>query len=90
MDTLLRAGTIRSIKEVWWDVRPHPDFGTVEIRMFDGVPTLREIGMVAALSQCLVHLFDAQLDRGYPLPSRRPGLSGTISGGRPGTAWTRS
>jgi glutamate---cysteine ligase / carboxylate-amine ligase len=33
MDTLLRAGTIRSIKEVWWDVRPHPDFGTVEIRM---------------------------------------------------------
>ena len=58
MDTLLRAGTIRSIKEVWWDIRPHPDFGTVEIRMFDGVPTLREVGMVAALSQCLVQLFD--------------------------------
>ncbi len=43
MDTLLRAGTIRSIKEVWWDVRPHPDFGTVEICMFDGVPTLRAV-----------------------------------------------
>src|ERR1019366_8687560 len=57
MDTLPRAGTIRSIKEVWWDIRPHPDFGTVEIRMFDGVPTLREVGMVAALSQCLVQLF---------------------------------
>jgi carboxylate-amine ligase len=28
MSALLRAGTIRSIKEVWWDVRPHPDFGT--------------------------------------------------------------
>jgi carboxylate-amine ligase len=69
MDTLLRAGTIRSIKEVWWDIRPHPDFGTVEIRMFDGVPTLREIGMVAALSQCLVQQFDTQLDRGYRLPS---------------------
>jgi glutamate---cysteine ligase / carboxylate-amine ligase len=69
MDTLLRAGTIRSIKEVWWDIRPHPDFGTVEIRMFDGVPTLREIGMVTALSQCLVQLFDSQLDRGYRLPS---------------------
>ena len=70
MDTLLRAGTIRSIKEVWWDVRPHPDFGTVEIRMFDGVPTLREVGMVAALSQSLVHLLDTQLDRGYRLPSQ--------------------
>ena len=33
MESLLRAGTIRSIKEVWWDIRPHPDFGTVEIRM---------------------------------------------------------
>jgi len=68
MDTLLRAGTIRSIKEVWWDIRPHPDFGTVEVRMFDGLPTLREIGMVAALSQSLVHLLDTQLDRGYQLP----------------------
>ena len=69
MDTLLRAGTIRSIKEVWWDIRPHPDFGTVEIRMCDGVPTLREIGMVAALSQSLVQLFNTQIDRGYQLPS---------------------
>jgi carboxylate-amine ligase len=69
MDTLLRAGTIRTIKEVWWDIRPHPDFGTVEIRMFDGTPTLREAGMVAALSQSLVQLFDYQLDRGYTLPS---------------------
>ena len=69
MDTLLRAGTIRSIKEVWWDIRPHPDFGTIEIRICDGVPTLREIGMVAALSQCLVQQFSLQIERGYQLPS---------------------
>ncbi|WP_067968670.1 glutamate--cysteine ligase [Nocardiopsis trehalosi] len=69
METLLRAGTISSIKEVWWDVRPHPDFGTIEIRMFDGIPTLREVGMAAALSQSLVRLFDQQLDRGYGLPN---------------------
>jgi carboxylate-amine ligase len=68
MDTLLRAGTIRSIKEVWWDIRPHSDFGTVEVRMFDGLPTLREVGMAAALTQSLVHLLDTQLDRGYTLP----------------------
>jgi glutamate---cysteine ligase / carboxylate-amine ligase len=66
----LRAGTIRTLKEVWWDVRPHPDFGTVEIRIADAVPTLREVGMISALGQCLVHLFDTQLDRGYRLPSR--------------------
>ncbi|MEV0404763.1 glutamate--cysteine ligase [Actinoallomurus sp. NPDC050550] len=69
MDTLLRAKAIRSIKEVWWDIRPHPDFGTIEIRMFDGIPTLREVGMATALCQCLVELFDHQLDRGYTLPS---------------------
>jgi glutamate---cysteine ligase / carboxylate-amine ligase len=70
MDTQLRAGSIRTIKEVWWDIRPHPDFGTVEIRIADAVPTFREIGMLAALAQCLVQLFDTQLDRGYTLPSR--------------------
>lgn len=70
MDTQLRAGTIRTIKEVWWDVRPHPDFGTIETRIADSVPTFREVGMLAAIVQCLVQLFDAQLDRGYQLPSR--------------------
>src|ERR1700733_11549416 len=33
----LRAGTIRTIKEVWWDVRRHPDYGTVEVRIADAV-----------------------------------------------------
>ncbi|MFW5420352.1 glutamate--cysteine ligase [Nocardiopsis sp. CNT-189] len=70
MATLLRAGTIAGIKEVWWDVRPHPDLGTVEIRMFDGIPTLREVGMAAALTQSLVTHFDNLLDRGYRLPCR--------------------
>ena len=70
MDGQLRAGTIRTIKEVWWDIRPHPDFGTVEVRIADAVPTAREVGMLGALVQCLVHLFDTQLDRGYRLPSR--------------------
>lgn len=68
MATLLRAGTVQSIKEVWWDVRPHPDFGTVEVRMFDGLPTFREVSMAVALCQSLVQLFDQQLDRGYALP----------------------
>ena len=72
MAVLLRAGSIHTIKEVWWDVRPHPDFGTVEVRIADAVPTLREVGMVAALVQCLVHQLDTQLDRGYRLPARAP------------------
>src|SRR3954451_23873302 len=69
METLITTHTIESIREVWWDIRPHPNFGTVELRIFDGLPTLAEIGMVAALGQCLVQQFDTQLDRGYTLPS---------------------
>ncbi len=68
METLIAAGTISSIREVWWDIRPHPDFGTVELRIFDGLPTLLEVGVAAALSQCLVVMLDAQLDRGCSLP----------------------
>jgi carboxylate-amine ligase len=69
MATLIRAGAIESVREVWWDVRPHPEFGTVELRVCDGLPTLDEIGAVAALAQCLVEQFDTQLDRGYTLPT---------------------
>jgi carboxylate-amine ligase len=69
METLITTHTIESIREVWWDIRPHPGFGTVELRIFDGLPTLAEVGMVAALGQCLVQQFDTQLDRGYTLPS---------------------
>ena len=69
METLISTNAIESVREVWWDIRPHPDFGTVELRICDGLPTLDEIGAVAALSQCLVEQFDTQLDRGYTLPT---------------------
>lgn len=69
METLISTKSIESVREVWWDVRPHPDFGTVELRICDGLPTLDEIGAVAALAQCLVEQFDTQLDRGYTLPT---------------------
>ena len=71
MDTLISARTISTIREVWWDVRPHPQFGTVELRICDGLPTLFEIGWAAALSQCLVEMLNSQLDRGYTLPTPR-------------------
>ncbi len=68
METLISARTIQSIREVWWDIRPHPDFGTVELRICDGLPTLDEVTAVAALSQCLVEQLNTQIDRGYTLP----------------------
>ena len=67
MATLIGAGAISSIREVWWDIRPHPDFGTVELRICDGIATLREVSGLAALAQCLVHWIDGRLDAGDQL-----------------------
>jgi carboxylate-amine ligase len=71
MDTLIRAGSITSVREVWWDIRPHPNFGTVELRMCDGIPTMSEVCALAALAQALVQRLDAMIDDGQELPSRR-------------------
>jgi YbdK family carboxylate-amine ligase len=68
MDTLVTAHAITSIREVWWDIRPHPDFGTVELRICDGIPTLQEVAGLAALAQSLVEWLDSLIDQGHTLP----------------------
>jgi gamma-glutamyl:cysteine ligase YbdK (ATP-grasp superfamily) len=54
MRTLVNANTIDSIREVWWDIRSHPGFGTIEIHAYDAVPSIGEIVNLAAFAQCLV------------------------------------
>ena len=71
MELLISTNAIQTVREVWWDIRPHPNFGTVEVRICDGLPTLDEVTAVAALAQCLVDQMDTQLDRGYQLPEPR-------------------
>jgi len=71
METLVSSAAISTVREVWWDIRPHPDFGTVELRMCDGIPTLREVTAIAALSQCLVTHLDTLFDRGFTLPRHK-------------------
>ena len=51
---LKKAGTIESIREIWWDIRPHPDFGTIEVRICDAMPLLDDVLSTAALIQSLV------------------------------------
>jgi len=48
------AGIINSVKDLWWDVRPHPGFGTVEIRVCDIPINFKEIIALVALTQALV------------------------------------
>jgi len=76
MTTLISAKAISSIREIWWDIRPHPNFGTVELRICDGLPTMTEIASVAALAQCLVEWMDSLIDRGYTLPCPKAWIVG--------------
>lgn len=67
-DSLTRTGAIHSIKDIYWDIRPHFDFGTIEIRVCDGLPTLKETLALVAFTQCLVAWIDSQYQKGTRSP----------------------
>ncbi|MCG6954918.1 MAG: YbdK family carboxylate-amine ligase [Gemmatimonadetes bacterium] len=64
VDALMRSGAITSMKDLWWDIRPSPRFGTLEIRVCDGLPTIRETCAVVALSQALARRAGARIEAG--------------------------
>ena len=65
MNTLIRARAIETIREIWWDIRPHPDFGTIEVRVCDCPSTLTEVCALTALIQSLVVCLGAHYDEGH-------------------------
>ncbi|GIF23946.1 carboxylate-amine ligase [Actinoplanes tereljensis] len=69
---LRHIGVIEEVNELRWDIRPSPKWGTIEIRSFDGISTAREIGAIAALTQCLVEHLSAELDAGREVPRMQP------------------
>lgn len=72
VDDLMHTGVIDVLSELRWDIRPSPRWGTVEVRTFDGISTAREIGAIAALTQCLVEHFSRELDAGRAVPALQP------------------
>jgi glutamate---cysteine ligase / carboxylate-amine ligase len=51
----------------WWELRPHPEFGTLELRVPDAQTTVAEAAGVAAVAQCLVATLADRLDGGERL-----------------------
>ncbi len=51
---LQSVGVITSIRDLWWDARPHPDFGTLEIRICDLPVRFSDILGITAMIQALV------------------------------------
>ncbi len=48
-----RTGVVRSMKDFYWDIRPKPEYGTIEIRVFDTPLTVERAAALAGLVQCL-------------------------------------
>lgn len=67
LGVLKKAGQIETVREIWWDVRPQPGLGTVEVRVCDVPMRFSEIIGIAALVQALVATIDRS-DREQPFP----------------------
>lgn len=58
VDALVGAGSIPDYSWCWWDARPHPRLGTVELRAPDAQTDVARTVALAALAQCLVAAAD--------------------------------
>ncbi|WP_413290520.1 YbdK family carboxylate-amine ligase [Bdellovibrio sp. HCB337] len=56
---LRKSKGIGSLKDIWWDVRPNPDFGTLELRICDIPHRIDQIAALAALVQLLAEYLHA-------------------------------
>ncbi|HKH10681.1 MAG TPA: YbdK family carboxylate-amine ligase [Rubrobacter sp.] len=68
VDFAHRSGAIDSLSEIWWDVRPHPGLGTIEVRAFDAQTDPRRNEALTTLAAALCD----KLCREYESGERRP------------------
>ncbi|MDQ3863407.1 MAG: glutamate--cysteine ligase [Actinomycetota bacterium] len=54
VDLMVEAGAMEDYTYCWWDVRPHPKIGTIELRVLDSQTSLKDTVALTALTQCLV------------------------------------
>jgi carboxylate-amine ligase len=66
---LERTGCIPDYTHIWWDVRPHPRLGTIELRVCDAVTRIEDAVALAAYFQALVKLYCERYESGREVPS---------------------
>jgi glutamate---cysteine ligase / carboxylate-amine ligase len=68
VEMLVRTGSIVEFTQLWWSVRPHHEFGTVEVRICDAQMTAAEADGLAALIVACVRRAAAEVDAGETPP----------------------
>src|SRR4051795_4642676 len=88
VEALVAAGCIEDYTRIWWDVRPHPRLGTVEVRVMDAVSRVDDAVALTAYVQALVARYDgASGPAAHPViadenkwRAARYGLEATVAG----------
>lgn len=69
VDRLIFSKSITSLKDLWWDLRPNPSYGTLEVRIADCPTTIRETESLVALIHALAKFIDKELIKGKKFAS---------------------
>ena len=59
-EKMTRTGVVKSMKDFYWDIRPKPEYGTIEIRVFDTPLTIERAAALAGFVQSLAAWFLAE------------------------------
>jgi len=81
-----RGGLFPDLGYLWWDLRPRPDYGTVEFRIADSQTSSTDTGALAAVCHALVAMLAARFQRGEELTVHT--RSTRIAGAQSATGWT--
>lgn len=74
LDVLLRTRSIVEYTQVWWSIRPHVSFGTVEVRICDAQMTAAESEALASLMVACIAAAARDFDEGVPFADPPPRL----------------
>ena len=74
IELLVRTRSIVEFTQVWWSIRPHFEFGTVEVRICDAQNTASESEALAALMVACVAQAARDIDAGVPFDDPPPRL----------------
>lgn len=70
VESLRTVGVIEGTKDLYWDIRPRGEYGTLEFRIFDAPPTVDHLLALVALTRCLIahalEVVQAEPKRGRP------------------------
>ncbi len=68
VENMIKSNSIDTVRDLWWDIRPHPIFGTIEVRVCDAMPTIKENLALTAMIYLLTMKFGQEFEKNGKMP----------------------